>query len=116
MSRKITLPSGATVTLKNGAELKVKDRNRLVMAGNEGTQAEKGIAISNALLAIIIEDWSLDLIVPSVKVDSIEELSIPDYSTLLKETELLVKELFPEIVDTAENQIDPKVITENSNG
>jgi hypothetical protein len=53
--------------------------------------------------------------VPSVKVDSIEELSIPDYSALLKETELLVKELFPEIVDTAENQIDPKVITENSN-
>jgi len=115
MARKITLPSGATVTLKEAAELKVKDRNRIMLAGDEDTQAAKGIDIGNALLAAIIEDWSYDLLIPSVKKDSIEELSIPDYVALMKETENLTKELFPDIADTVENAADPKVITENSN-
>lgn len=115
MSRKITLPSGATVTLKEATELKVKDRNRIMLAGNDGSKAEKGIAIGNALLATVVEDWSYDLIIPSVKVESIDELSIADYTALMKETENLTKELFPELNDTVENATDPKVITENSN-
>ena len=115
MSRKITLPSGATVTLKEAAELKVKDRNRIMLAGDEDSNAAKGIAIGNALLAAIIEDWSFDLMIPSIKVDSIEELSIPDYTALMKETDNLTKELFPDISDTMENADDPKAITEHSN-
>lgn len=115
MSRKISLPSGATVTLKDASELKVKDRNRIMIAGDEGSQAQKGIAIGNALLAAIIEDWSLDLLIPSVKTDSIEELSIPDYTALMKETDTLTKELFPDISDSVENASDPKATTENSN-
>jgi hypothetical protein len=115
MSRKISLPSGATVTLKDASELKVKDRNRIMIAGDEGSQAQKGIAIGNALLAAIIEDWSLDLLIPSVKIDSIEELSIPDYTALMKETDTLTKELFPDISDSVENASDPKATTENSN-
>ena len=113
MSRKITLPSGATVTLKEAAELKVKDRNRIMVAGDEDTQAKKGIAIGNALLAAIIEDWSLDLMIPSVKVESIEELSIPDYTMLMKETENLTKELFPDLNDTDENKLNPDSPLEN---
>jgi hypothetical protein len=113
MSRKITLPSGATVNLKEAAELKVKDRNRIMVAGDEDTQAKKGIAIGNALLAAIIEDWSFDLVIPSVKVDSIEELSIPDYTVLMKETENLTKELFPDLNDTAENKLNPDSPLEN---
>ena len=115
MSRTISLPSGATVTLKDASELKVKDRNRIMIAGDEGSQAQKGIAIGNALLAAIIEDWSLDLLIPSVKIDSIEELSIPDYTALMKETDTLTKELFPDISDSVENASDPKATTENSN-
>jgi hypothetical protein len=113
---KLTLPSGATVTLKDPNTLKVKDRNRIMKAGDGGSAAERGIAISNALLAILVEDWSFDLILPSVKVDSIEELTIPDYSALLKETETLIKELFPELNESVEAQLDPKAITENSKG
>ena len=115
MSRKITLPSGATVTIKNASELKVKDRNAIMIAGDEQSAARKGIAIGNALLAVIIEDWSFDLIIPSVKVESIEELSIPDYTALMKETENLTKELFPDVSDSVENASDPKATTENSN-
>jgi hypothetical protein len=113
MSRKITLPSGATVTLKEAAELKVKDRNRIMVAGDEDTQAKKGIAIGNALLAAIIQDWSFDLMIPSVKVDSIEELSISDYTMLMKETENLTKELFPDLNDTDENKQNPDSPLEN---
>jgi hypothetical protein len=115
MSRKITLPSGATVTIKDAADLKVKDRNRIMRAGDKETPAEKGIAIGNALLSTIVEDWSYDLLIPSVKEDSIEELPIPDYVALMKQTEDLTKELFPDLKNTVENESDPKVVTENSN-
>jgi len=113
MSKKITLPSGATVTIKDATELKVKDRNRIMRAGDAESQAEKGIAISNALLAAIIEDWSLDLLIPSVKIDSIEELSIPDYTALMKETDHLTTELFPSLNDTDENRLNPDSPLEN---
>jgi len=115
MSRKISLPSGATVTVKDSTELKVKDRNRIMRAGDKDTDAEKGIAIGNALLAAIIEDWSYDLLIPSVKEDSIEELPIPDYVVLMKETDTLTKELFPDLKDTDENRSNPDSPLENSN-
>lgn len=115
MSRKISLPSGATVTIKDATELKVKDRNRIMRAGDKDTSAEKGIAIGNALLATIIEDWSYDLLIPSVKEDSIEELPIPDYVALMKETDNLTKQLFPDLNDTDENRANPDSPLENSN-
>ena len=116
MTKKIKLPSGATVDIKDANTLKVKDRNAIMKAGDGELSAAKGIAIGNAMLTIIIEDWSYDLLIPSVKQDSIEELPIPDYVALMKETDSLTKELFPEIIDTVENAQDPKVITESSNG
>ena len=115
MSRKITLPSGATVNIKDASSLKVKDRNRIMQAGDGELSAKKGIAIGNALLTTIIEDWSYEMLIPSVKEDSIEELPIPDYVALMKETESLTKDLFPEITETMENAQDPKAITEDSN-
>jgi hypothetical protein len=115
MSRKITLPSGASVTIKDSTDLKVKDRNRIMRAGDKDTDAEKGIAIGNALLAAIIQEWSYDLLIPAVKEDSIEELPIPDYVALMKETETLTKELFPDLNDTDQNRQNPDSPLENSN-
>jgi len=115
MSKKIKLPSGATVDIKDASTLKVKDRNTIMKAGDGELSAAKGIAIANAMLTIIIEDWSYDFLIPSIKQESIEELPIPDYVALMKETDSLTKELFPEIVDTVENALDPKVTTESSN-
>ena len=115
MSNKITLPSGATVTIKDSKELKVKDRNRIMRAGDGESTAERGIAIANALLATIIEDWSYDLLIPSVKVDTIEELPIPDYVALMKQIDSLTKELFPDLNDTDDNRKNPDSPLENSN-
>jgi hypothetical protein len=107
MSKKINLTSGATVTIKDAGDLKVKDRNRIMRAGSNESDAEKGIAIGNALLSTIIEDWSYDLIIPSAKEDSIEELPIKDYVELMKLTEDLVKDLFPDLADTDKNRTNP---------
>jgi len=105
MSKKITLPSGATVTIKDPATLRVKDRNRVIKAG-EGLTGEitKGLAFSEALVATIIEDWSFDLIIPSVKPDSLEELEIADYDALVAASEDISKVLFPALADTVENK------------
>ena len=115
MSKKITLTSGATVTIKDANDLKVKDRNRIMRAGDKDTSAEKGIAIGNALLSAIIEDWSYDLLVPSVKEDSIEELPIKDYVELMKQTEDLTKDLFPDLADNDKNKLNPDSPLDGSN-
>jgi len=115
MSKKITLPSGATVTIKDALDLKVKDRNRIMIAGDNKTDAEKAIAIGNALLTAIIEDWSFDLLIPSVKADSIDELPIKDYVALMTETENLTKDLFPELEDTDTARLNPDSPLDSSN-
>ena len=115
MSKKITLTSGATVTIKDANDLKVKDRNRIMRAGDKDTSAEKGIAIGNALLSAIIEDWSYDLLVPSLKEESIEELPIKDYVELMKQTEDLTKDLFPDLADNDKNKLNPDSPLDGSN-
>ena len=115
-SKKITLPSGATVTIKDPANLRVKDRNRVIKAG-DGLSGDiaKGLAFSEALIATIVEDWSYDLIIPSVKAESLEELEIADYDALVKASEEISAVLFPTLAKTDENEQDPKAPTESSN-
>jgi hypothetical protein len=116
MSNKITLPSGATVTLKDPSSLRVRDRNRVIKAG-DGLSGDiaKGIAFSEALVATIIEDWSFDLLIPSIKAESLEELEISDYDALVKASEDISKILFPALADTPENKKDSESPLGNSN-
>ena len=52
--------------------------------------------------------------VPSVKEESIEELPIKDYVELMKHTEDLTKDLFPDLADTDKNRTNPDSPLENS--
>jgi len=114
-SKKISLPSGATVTIKDPATLRVKDRNRVIKAGDGLTgDIAKGLAFSEALISTIVEEWSFDLIIPSVKPDSLEELEIADYDALVKASDEISSVLFPTLAKTDENDKDPKVLTESS--
>jgi len=113
MSKKITLKSGATVTLKDPSELKVKDRKALMLASNSDSQAERSIAIGDALLKIIIEDWSFNLLIPSVRAESIDELDIPDYLELMKHTGEMTEIIFPDFRDTDDNIKNPDSPKEN---
>jgi len=114
-STKITLPSGATVTIKDPSGLRVKDRNRVIKAGDGLTgEIAKGLAFSEALIATIVEDWSFELLIPSVKSDSLEELEIADYDALVKASEDISSILFPTLAKNEKNEADPKATTESS--
>jgi hypothetical protein len=117
MSKKITLPSGATVTLKDPKNLRVKDRKRLMKAvdGTEGGELTRAMALSDALIAMLIEDWSFDLIIPSVKGETLDELEMADYDFLMEQTKEAQKYLYPNLKEDDENINDPKANTDNSN-
>jgi hypothetical protein len=110
----IKLPSGASVTLKDPSTLRVKDRNKVMLAGDQATSDfAKGIAFNEALLAIIIEEWDLDLLIPSVKVDSLGELSPADYDKLVEVAGDYTKALFPSLSKSETSEADPKASTDN---
>lgn len=116
MSKKITLPSGATVTLKDPALLRVKDRKRVLKTADvEGGDLTRALALGDALIAMLIEDWSLDLLIPSIKIDNLDELEMKDYDALVDATKDAQKFLFPSLGETIENEEDPKAPSDNSN-
>jgi hypothetical protein len=117
MSKKVTLPSGATVTLKDPSTLRVKDRKRVMKTadGAEGGDLTKALALGDALIAMLVEEWSFDLLPPSIKLESLDELTMVDYDSLVKHTQDAQKYLFPNLAETPETEADPKAPGENSN-
>lgn len=119
MSEKtITLPSGATVTLRDPAELRVKDRKKIMRIADQtdGGELSRAMALGEALIAMLVKDWSFDLIIPSVKLETLEELDVRDYDTLIEQTKDAQKALFPSLTENEETEKDPKATTANSNG
>jgi hypothetical protein len=117
MSKKITLPTGAIVTIKDPSTLRVKDRKKVMRTADtaEGGDLSKALALGDALLAMLIEDWSFDLLIPSIKLDSLDELEMKDYDYLVEQTKDAQKELFPTLTSSEQNEADPKAPTANSN-
>lgn len=118
MSKKVTLPSGATVTLRDPKALRVKDRKRLIRATEmtEGGDLTKALAMGDALIAMLVEDWSFDLIPPAVQIESLDELETADYDFLVEQTKDAQKFLFPNLSDTPENAADADSPFDESNG
>ena len=116
MSKKVTLPTGATATLKDPKNLKVKDRKRVMRSAEaEGGDLSRAMALTDALIAMLVEDWSFDLVIPAVKLETLDELDMKDYDFLIEQTKEAQKVLFPSLAETPENEADPKAITANSN-
>jgi len=115
MQTNITLPSGATVKLKDPALLRVKDRKKVMKAGDSETgELGKALALGDAIIAMLVEEWSFDLIIPSVKTESLDELEVTDYDALVEATTPAQKILFPSLGKNDVNEADPKAITANS--
>ena len=106
MSKIVNLPSGATATLRDPKSLKQKDRARLYVTDSNGSDIANGVAVMNNLIAVLIEEWSFDLVPPSVKIDSLGELSIGDYDALQEHAEAAMPLLFPKLQDSTDS--DPK--------
>ena len=117
MSKEVTLPSGATVKLKDPSLLRVKYRKKVMKAGDnlEG-DLTKALALGDAIIAMLVEEWSFKYIIPSVKLDSLDELEIADYDALVEATADAQKALFPNLNKNDETEKDPKADTANSNG
>ena len=114
--KKITLPSGATVTLRDPKDLRVKDRKKIYAnAGKADEGIMQALSLTDGLLAVLIEDWSLDFIIPSIKIDSLDELEMADYDFLVEETKEAQKILFPSLANTEANEKDTESPLENSN-
>ena len=85
MSKAITLPSGATVTLRDPKSLRQKDRTKVYQAASNAEGIMQGVSMIDGLIAVLVESWSFDLIIPSVHLPSLGELEIPDYDALAEE-------------------------------
>jgi len=117
MSKKVTLPSGVIITLKDASKIRYGDRKRLYQSIDiEGSDLTRAMAMNDALIAMLIEEWTLTIPIPAVKKESMDELEIADYDALVEHTKEVQKVLFPNLADTPENEADPKAPTENSNG
>lgn len=108
MATQVKLPSGATVTLRDPKTLRVKDRKKVVLASDsvKGGEMSKALALGDALIAMLIEEWSFDLILPSIRISSLDELTMADYDFLVEATKDAQSFLFPALADTPEAQQD----------
>lgn len=97
MSKIINLPSGATATIRDAKTLKVKDRRAIMLAAGDDSlsQIERGLNMKDAIIAAIVEEWSFDLLPPSVKRESLDELDIADYDLLSEEADKAMTVLYP---------------------
>ena len=115
-NKEIVLPSGATVTLRDPKQLRQGDRKKIYEAIGDGNGSlREGISLIDSLITVMVESWTLDLLPPNVRAESLDELSVEDYDVLQEEGEAIMPLLFPKLNKTVEAELDPKVITENFN-
>lgn len=110
MSKTISLPSGATATLRDPQTFKQKDRRKLYASMDGTSTVENGVNMFDNLIALLVEEWTLDLVPPTIKIDSLGELSIADYDALQAEAKDAMTVLFPQLQEQSD---DPKAPTDN---
>jgi hypothetical protein len=115
MSKTITLPSGNTVTLRDPSELRVKDRKKVFQAANGQEGLLQAMSMTDGLIAILIEKWSFDLIIPSIVITSLDELTMADYDAIAVETLEAQSSLFPSVAQTPESEANTDSPFDKSN-
>jgi hypothetical protein len=115
MSKTITLPSGNTAVLRDPSTLRYKDRKKVIDAASGKEGASAIMAMSEAIVAILIESWSFDLIIPSVSINSLGELTNADMDALATEALAVQDVIFPSLSSTPETESNPDSPFANSN-
>lgn len=117
MSRVITLPTGATATIKEAKDLLVKDRKKIMRSIDEGgTDVDRALSYSDAIIAITVLEWSFDFAIPSVKIANLDEITVEDFDFLTQETKEALASIFPTLGESVENEQNPKAITDPFKG
>ena len=104
--KKIELPSGGWAIFKDPTTLRVKDRKKVLRAASTEEGLMQALSIVDGLIAVLIEEWSFDYIIPSVKVNSLEELRMDDYDVLAEEAGKAQSILWPSLSKTEETEAD----------
>ena len=112
----ITLPSGATATFKDPTTLRVKDRKKVLRAASAEEGLMQALSIVDGLIAILVEEWSFDMLPPAVRISSLDELTMADYDALSEEAGKAQEILFPGLVKGENNEGNPDSPFVNSNG
>ena len=113
MSKEITLPSGATVTIKDAKDIRVGDRKRVYQQAVGKEEVMRSLAMVDGVIAMGIEKWSIDKPLPRDFIGVLDELDLPDYDFLVEQAKEISDAIFGiKSASTLENKNDPKVITE----
>lgn len=112
----LTLPSGATVTLRDVKTIKSGERDRAFRGMDVVDAAEMDLIMSLSwrVAALMITEWSFDLLPPNVKLESLDELDLDDADALRSAIMPFVNQLTPKFNKTPLGDADPKAPTEDS--
>lgn len=93
---KVELLDGQWAVLRDDVErIPHGDRKRVMRAWNAGgDDTERGTRLTEALIGILVMEWSLNLPLPSEKPEVIDELAGHDYDTLQHHAVELQKRLY----------------------
>ena len=116
MSKVITLPSCNTVTLRDPSTLRVKDRKKVIGAASNQEGLLQALSMVDGLIAVLVESWSFDLIIPSVHIASLDELTMPDYDAIAAEVNAVQSTIFPDFTKSEANEKNPDSPLDGSNG
>jgi hypothetical protein len=105
--KKLELPSGGWAIFKDASTLRVKDRKKVLRNASAEEGLMQALSIVDGLISILVEEWSFDLILPSVKITSLEELTMADYDVLAEEAGKAQKNAVPFIEQDRGNRSRP---------
>jgi len=107
-SKKLKLPkSGAEVVLRDPSELRVKDRKKVYAAASKEDEGiMQALSFTDGLIAILVESWTLDLVLPSIRLAILDELEMADYDYLVEQTKEAQEVLFPKLAKNEATEKD----------
>ena len=111
----IKLPSGESVTLRDVSSIKSGERDRALRGLNltNDNQLDTVLDLTWRVASVLIEEWSFDLIPPSIKPESLDELTIDDADVLREAIVPFIEQLMPKFNRTEQGAADPKAPIEN---
>ena len=103
---RLELPSGGWAVFKDPKTLRVKDRKKVIRNANGQEGLLQALSLIDGLIAILVEEWSFEMPIPSVKITALEELEMADYDAMAEEAGKAQKILFPQLAKTDATEAD----------
>jgi len=103
----IKTPSGQSVTLKDADAITHGDRKLIMSIDEETGQIARGFKLMDNLLTVAITDWSYDLVIPSVKRESLDKLTPADYDAITDAAKPLMDALMPQQAKVDDPKVSP---------